>query len=353
MFWSSDELAELQASSVVNKIGKADAESMFTNYLDLFHDNVDQCHQVASVIMAYAFDIPEVQSENKYQDFEDDEDDLVSDDDEDELTTLSLVPLADMLNADGHLNNAHLCCDNEDLEMRTTKRIVRGEEILNDYGQLPQSDLLRRYGYVSENYAAFDVTEVSTQLILSTLTDGLDVSEILLPALDDEHIRARLEFAKREGVYEDSYDISHSTLERPCIPDELLAYIYILLLSEQSFDSMLQSNIALPSRSKLATELVGRMLVVIFRKKEAEYATTKEEDEALSGVAAHRTFLALQVRLGEKRVLRSAIEEASKMSASNKSMRAGGNNVIGTSDGGHKKRKTEEILERNRKGRRK
>ena len=37
-------------------------------------------------------------------------------------------------NADAERNNARLCCDNEELEMRSIKPIARGEEIFNDYG---------------------------------------------------------------------------------------------------------------------------------------------------------------------------------------------------------------------------
>jgi SET domain-containing protein 6 len=48
--------------------------------------------------------------------------------------------------------------------MRTVKRIHPGEEILNDYGSLPRSELLRRYGYVTPNYAKYDVVDIPTDL---------------------------------------------------------------------------------------------------------------------------------------------------------------------------------------------
>jgi SET domain-containing protein 6 len=44
----------------------------------------------------------------------------VSDNGEEELTILSMIPLADMLNADADRNNARLVCDNEDLEMKVS-----------------------------------------------------------------------------------------------------------------------------------------------------------------------------------------------------------------------------------------
>ena len=47
--------------------------------------------------------------------------------------------------------------------MIVTKRIEKGEEIFNDYGPLPRSDLLRRYGYVSDEYQQWDVVEIDSQ----------------------------------------------------------------------------------------------------------------------------------------------------------------------------------------------
>ena len=53
--------------------------------------------------------------------------------------------------------------------MVTLKAIKQGEEIFNDYGQLPRSDLLRRYGYVTDSYKKWDVVEVDTDLILKVM----------------------------------------------------------------------------------------------------------------------------------------------------------------------------------------
>lgn len=45
--------------------------------------------------------------------------------------------------------------------MKALKPIQEGEEIFNDYGEIPRADLLRRYGYVTDNYAQYDVVELS------------------------------------------------------------------------------------------------------------------------------------------------------------------------------------------------
>jgi SET domain-containing protein 6 len=175
--------------------------------------------------MSYAFDIPEIHATEE-EEVGEEGDDLVSDD---EKTILSMIPLADMLcvypctlhgtpifkillrrflsysiyhlqlvltafgsNADADRNNARLCCDNEELEMRSIKTIARGEEIFNDYGQLPRSDLLRRYGYITENYAQYDVAEITTQEFLPLFRSREAFSGLNLKPLSQEELENRV-----------------------------------------------------------------------------------------------------------------------------------------------------------------
>jgi SET domain-containing protein 6 len=49
--------------------------------------------------------------------------------------------------------------------MKATQFIREGEEIFNDYGELPRSDLLRRYGYITDNYTQYDVVELRLETI--------------------------------------------------------------------------------------------------------------------------------------------------------------------------------------------
>lgn len=100
IFWSEEELAELQASMVVKKIGKQGAEDMFSEHIapiGLANVNTQNCHLAASIIMAYAFDIPEKTSTDVEEPPDGREDDLISDHEDEEKTILSMVPLADML----------------------------------------------------------------------------------------------------------------------------------------------------------------------------------------------------------------------------------------------------------------
>lgn len=55
--------------------------------------------------------------------------------------------------------------------MVTLKPVKQGEEIFNDYGQLPRSDLLRRYGYVTDSYKQWDVVEIDAGMVVRVLIE--------------------------------------------------------------------------------------------------------------------------------------------------------------------------------------
>jgi len=302
--------------------------------------------------MAYAFDIPEDKTTEPVEgntNSEDQEEELVSDDGEDEQTVLSMIPLADMLNADADRNNARLCCDNEELEMRTIKPITKGEEVLNDYGQLPRSDLLRRYGYVTEQYAGYDIAEISTESILAPFRNANALQPSLQSLrLTEKQLQERLELAEREGVYEESYDLAHAGDEGPSIPDELLALVFILLVDEETLASIAHSQSSLPSRPKLATELAGQFLVKALQMRERGYSTPLEDDERMLRAKnlPNRTMMAIEVRLGEKMIIKEAIQEARSFVGSNKHM-IGFQNA--QTEGLNKKRKAEEAITSRRK----
>lgn len=125
IYWSSDELAELQGSAVLDKIGKTDADESFKKcLLPLVQQNAEifgrhaqafagtdaesallgLAHRMATLIMAYGFDLEAGSSTS-------------GDEDEDEADGSSqsayelnkgMVPLADLFNADGDLNNVGL-----------------------------------------------------------------------------------------------------------------------------------------------------------------------------------------------------------------------------------------------------
>lgn len=127
MFWSEEEFSQLQASAVVDKVGKRDAEEdIFEKVLplvrahpDLFppidgvmsYDDdtgaqalLELAHRMGSLIMAYAFDIEKAEEEES-----EGEDGYLTDDEE--QLPKGMVPLADLLNADADRNNVCWLCN--------------------------------------------------------------------------------------------------------------------------------------------------------------------------------------------------------------------------------------------------
>lgn len=116
-FWSDNELDELQASAVRDKIGKQEADDSFRatvlplirRHREVFfpagvdapsdEELVALAHRMASAIMAYAFDIERDSSRQEV-----DEEGYATEEEDDALPK-GMVPLADMLNADADQNN--------------------------------------------------------------------------------------------------------------------------------------------------------------------------------------------------------------------------------------------------------
>jgi SET domain-containing protein 6 len=312
MYWTEDELAELQASAVVNKIGKESANEMFLEQLlpvikeiapiffagderapqraEELRDerNLALMHRMGSLIMAYAFDIEPTISKKDV-----DEEGYASED-EDAALPKGMVPLADMLNADADRNNARLFYEANSLDMKALKSIRAGEEIFNDYGPLPRSDLLRRYGYITDNYAQYDVAEVSMDLV----TDLAGTAGI--------YSEARIAYLDEQDVIDTGYDIVVSapfTLQESLLPGE-------------EFER-LQGKGKLPKPEKM-TSHGAEFLLRLVQTRLAQYATSLEGDTSdyagVPSIAGHdakerRFAMAKAVRIGEKRLLRQ-VEEA-------------------------------------------
>jgi SET domain-containing protein 6 len=321
MFWSDDELAQLQASAVVNKIGKEAAEEAFMEQLlpvikefaEIFfagderakqraeemrdERNITLMHNMGSLIMAYAFDI-EPASPRKDVDEEG-----FAEEEEDEALPKGMIPLADMLNADADRNNARLFYENKYMDMKALKPIRAGDEIFNDYGPLPRSDLLRRYGYLTDNYAQYDVVEISMDLV-SELTTAAGI-----------YSAERLEYLEQQDILDTGYDITASspfTVQESLSP-ELVILIETFLLPSEEFER-LKSKGKLPKPEKM-TSKGAELLHRIVQARVAQYATSLEEDaQSLNGASPtgegtqkeRRCAMAKAVRIGEKQLLHQA-----------------------------------------------
>jgi SET domain-containing protein 6 len=324
MYWTEDELAELQASAVVNKIGKESANEMFLEQLipvikefaSVFFSDDDRApqraeemrdernltlmHRMGSLIMAYAFDVePSVLQKDV------DEEGYASED-EDEALPKGMVPLADMLNADADRNNARLFYEVNSLDMKALKPIRAGEEIFNDYGPLPRSDLLRRYGYITDNYSQYDVVEIPMDLVANLATTAGIYSE------------DRIEYLGEQDIVDTGYDIIVSdpfTLQESVSP-ELVVLVETLLLPEEEFERLKKKG-KLPKPEKM-TSKGAELLHQLVRTRLTQYATSLDDDvrdfSGVPNIGGHgskerRFAMAKAVRIGEKRLLKQ-VEEA-------------------------------------------
>jgi SET domain-containing protein 6 len=321
MFWSEDELAQLQASAVVTKIGKEAAEEAFMEQLlpvikefaEIFfagderakqraeemrdERNITLMHNMGSLIMAYAFDV-EPASPRKDVDEEG-----FAEEEEDEALPKGMIPLADMLNADADRNNARLFYENKYMDMKALKPIRASEEIFNDYGPLPRSDLLRRYGYVTDNYEQYDVVEISMDLV-SDLTTAAGI-----------HSTERLEYLEQQDILDTGYDVTASspfTIQESLSP-ELVILVETFLLPSEEFER-LKSKGKLPKPEKM-TSKGAQLLHKIVHARIAQYSTSLQEDaQSLNGVPPagegtlkeRRYAMAKAVRVGEKHLLHQA-----------------------------------------------
>lgn len=336
MFWSQDDLSELQASAIRSKIGKESADKMFKEriipvikkHADVFYspsanhpseeELLEQCHVIGSLIMSYAFDLQP-----------DDEDDEGEDEegwteDRSKPSTMGMVPMADMLNADAEFN-AHLSHGEESLTMTSLREIKAGEEVLNYYGPLPNAELLRRYGYTTSKHARHDVVEISWSLCQTVLREASVTNDSnanqrfqqMLAGVADvdglEDVDLEEGFLlERETGDPNEQGIFTTDADFNRFPDELMQLISTMLIVVRHNTSSAKLNDSLKRTIKRETfEVLGKLI----EERLSEYATTLEQDEELSVKpnAPSRQRAAFDVRRGEKKLLKEAHNFAQHM----------------------------------------
>ncbi|GAB7362107.1 hypothetical protein MBLNU230_g2136t1 [Neophaeotheca triangularis] len=304
IFWTEDELRYLKGSALPNKIGKQSADATFRdqilpvvrNHQEIFNatgltdeDLLKLCHRLASTIMAYAFDLEPTSEQQKEQ-----EDGWEEDSDAGAPASKGMVPLADMLNADADRNNAKLFYEDEAVVMKSIVPISREEEIFNDYGSLPRADVLRRYGYVTGNYAKYDVCEISAQLILEVAAQRAGSQQV-------EALKKRHAYLEEQGVADEEYDVYRLDSEDGPVPEELAILLNALSMSKEDFEKLRKKD-KLPKPEPL--EESKQLLFDVLLNRLAEYPVDSElsesEDESQ---AAYRRNMAVQVVQGEKTAL--------------------------------------------------
>ncbi|KAI0398950.1 SET domain-containing protein [Xylaria palmicola] len=323
IWWSDKELDWLQASSIVAKIGKNDAESMFrARILPIIEKNADVfypegsprlsedqliflAHRIGSTIMAYAFDL-----ENEDEDMEQEGEEEWIEDREGKVL-MGMVPMADILNADAEFN-AHVNHEEESLTVTAIQPIAAGQEILNYYGPLGNGELLRRYGYTSVHHARYDVVEVSWNLVVAGLRQTLAIDDTIWgkasAELDPEEIEDAF-VIDRDLDEPDSRGEFHGPKTLKSLPEDLGEQINAFLKAVRKL-----SPDTIPDKQR-RDEICLSAMRSAFELKLAEYTTGTDEDANLlnnNGAVSGRIKMAVFVRYGEKLLLQEAINLATE-----------------------------------------
>ncbi|KAK3309254.1 uncharacterized protein B0T15DRAFT_483668 [Chaetomium strumarium] len=329
MFWSPVELCELQASALVGKIGKAEADRMIqTKILPVIraHEDVffalgsqrlddaqllELAHRFGSTIMAYAFDLEKDDDDEKEAEGDEDADEWVED--REGKTMLGMVPMADLLNADAEFN-AHINHAEDALTATALRKIRAGEEVLNYYGPLPNGELLRRYGYVTPKHSRYDVVELPWQLVEGELKERggstmspADWEKVTQLAQADEEFEEGF-VLERSGEDPDSAGQLHSDAVFSGLPDELGEQFKTFLKAIKKVDSNAELAVRALSDRDARKELYLQTALAALGARERQYPTSMEEDEQIinaAGVAGRQT-MAVWVRRGEKQLMREA-----------------------------------------------
>lgn len=329
MFWAADELAELQASPVAGKVGKDEAEKMVrTKILPIVRANpavffpegssqqlsddelVQLAFRMGSVIMAYAFDL-EKEDDEEQQDAEGEEEDEWVEDREGK-TMLGMVPMADILNADATFN-AHIEHGEHALTATSLRPIKAGDEVLNYYGPLSNGELLRRYGYTTRAHRRWNLVDLAWEpAVLAALR-----AEVPLPAKGWDKVLASLDedeleegFVIERGAEDPDSEGRVAEVERTAdAPEELVEQLKAVMKAVKKVSPDAVPDKA--ARDRVIYSAIARAL----DERAGQYGTTLEQDikqyeEGSDGAdqKVRRQRMALDVRIGEKVLLRQAAE---------------------------------------------
>ncbi|KAF8517662.1 hypothetical protein JB92DRAFT_2905584 [Gautieria morchelliformis] len=347
MFWNTDDLEELRGTSIYDKVGRAEAEKDYYDKLlpalnsrpDIFpaaaiddYYCLQRYHIMGSRILSRSFHVERWRGEDEDSDQDQSlaaavdksdemdidttdkdptEDDGVeggsesNDEDKEDPSDVAMVPLADILNARYQSENAKLCYDSEDLQMICTRDIQCGEQIWNTYGDPPNSDLLRRYGHVDlipmgngKQGNPADVVDIRADAVLDVLRSRSQN--------DDDSLLQRIEWWLEEGG-DDLFTLETNF----AIPEELISLIRLLAMPRVEWERTQEKGKVPRPKTDVG---VLQIVETVLRKRLDEYKTTLEKDEALLETEKENTakYKAIVVRVGERRILKGAIEEAMK-----------------------------------------
>lgn len=276
MFWSDSELDKLKPSLILGRVGKEEAQELYAKLLDIIEREPclellkavsrDDFHKIATVIMSYSFDVPPADVDQSDDDVDADDDDEIDEDDR----FKAMVPLADTMNADTNLHNAQLFYGEHDLVMRSIKPIKQGQQIFNTFSDHPNSEILRRYGYVEYQGSKFDFGEIP----LETIKDYFASHNYIDLQLFDEVTQTLQEITELDDGREDFENIVLESYD--CFVSKEVIIEFIVLIQVLSAISIIHSTQPFEKQSKDdRTDLVARIYTKTLQMIEAMTLTAK------------------------------------------------------------------------------
>ncbi|CAN9275829.1 unnamed protein product [Alternaria sp. RS040] len=318
IFWSNSEIKELQNTCLsTEKIGKQQSDEMLRSqvvpvvqqnpkvfYPDGARESGEEellalAHRMGSTIMSYAFDLA-----NEHEEEDEEEDGWVED--REGTTPLGMVPMADILNANAEFN-AHVN-HGDSLEVTSLRSTLpAGSEVLNYYGPLPNSELLRRYGYVTPEHHRYDVVELPWSLVREALIQELGLSDEIVAEIEakleeDEELEEYFIIERDSGEPDSEGQLTYTAQLRD-VSQEL----------EEQFKAVLKalkkSNPGIIAEKRKREDIFNAVVTKALAAKLALYPTSINDDERLLKVGSleKRHRMAIEVRLGEKRLLHEVL----------------------------------------------
>ncbi|KAI3403349.2 RKM4 [Candida oxycetoniae] len=313
IFWSDDELNSLQPSFILDRVGKDSAMKMFERISKVINElgikeleNVcfEKYNVVATLIMSYSFDVETTEEEEaKIEEKllggrtgeEKEEEEMDKDDEEKEEEEMdkdveemeqvaiisdgyikSMVPFADVLNADTNYNNAIVSDSDDNLIITTIKPIRKGDQVYNTYSEHPNCEILRRYGYVELEGSKFDFGEIPLSTIKQFFVQKYSISEkdlnSLVVCISVISSQERMDEHSEDGTFDiviESYDCFKSGE----VIIELILFLQLLttflLLDETKVEpSIVRKVYQLIGSEKVTHEMVENLGEIISSRLE-------------------------------------------------------------------------------------
>ncbi|CAG8484797.1 5250_t:CDS:10 [Diversispora eburnea] len=176
-------------------------------------------------------------------------------------------------------------------QMIATKKINKGEQIYNTYGDLCSSDLLRKYGFVDENNI-HDIVEINGQFVVDNLS------------VEETNKKEKVELLLEEDILDDVFILDTSNN----LPPDLIITVKVMMMNKVQF-KVLKEMGKFP-KPKMIPELKNP-LIELLKKRLFEYRTSINSDEEIlmnKNNISKKLKNAIMVRLSEKKILQNVID---------------------------------------------